>query len=349
MRFSLVVPVYNVEEYLAECLDSVLSQTFSDYEVLLIDDGSTDGSSAICERYANIDHRFKYYAQDNHGLFAARRKGALLATGEYLVALDSDDALHKDTLLIINNAIIDTGSQVISFDMTRDSSFRIKKNPDTSAPIVTSLSKRDVKRLICSSPIMNTICGKAVELNTMRNCYLELEDGLRLSMGEDLFLSLRLIDSADSFCRVERALYYYRVNQNSITKTYRRDNTIDSDYVYSSLMAYAEKWQNEEPGDCDYKALAASTVVCAFGALGQSAAETMPYSDALRELNFIANSKVLNRAACLFSKNFCFYRFDKVMMGKFLLYKNFPALLKSVKVKNAIKEIANMLKYREGN
>ena len=349
MRFSVVVPVYNVEDYLSDCLDSILAQTFPDYEIVLIDDGSTDGSSAICERYSRLNNNIRYYTQKNHGLFATRRRGAQLARGEYLVALDSDDALHKDALLLINDAINSTGAQVICFDMARQSDFMIERAYDESNSRATLLSKRDVKRSICSSPKLNTICGKAIEINVMRRCYHNLDGELRLSMGEDLFQSLRLIDIADSFCQVEVAIYYYRINRNSITKLYRRDNTLDSEYVYSGLMAYAKKWQKDELGECDYEALAASTVICAFGALGQSAVETMPCNDALQELGFIANSKVLNCAASLFSMNSCHYRFDKVILGKLLIKRNYSVLLKFVRMKNGIKKIISMLECKEGD
>lgn len=88
---SVIVPVYNVENYLAHCLDSILSQTFTDFEVLLIDDGSTDGSRAVCERYAAQDDRIRLFHKENGGLVSARQYGFPFAQGEYVTFVDSDD------------------------------------------------------------------------------------------------------------------------------------------------------------------------------------------------------------------------------------------------------------------
>ena len=91
MKFSVIIPVYQVEQYLRQCIDSVLRQSFTDYEVILVDDGSTDGSTAICREYAGRDSRVRMIRQANGGLSAARNTGVGAARGDYLIFLDSDD------------------------------------------------------------------------------------------------------------------------------------------------------------------------------------------------------------------------------------------------------------------
>lgn len=93
---SVIVPIYNVENYLKKCIDSILSQTFQDYELLLIDDGSTDGSSDIAKKYAKKYEKIKYIRQDNQGLGGARNTGIKNSRGEYLSFIDSDDYIDKD-------------------------------------------------------------------------------------------------------------------------------------------------------------------------------------------------------------------------------------------------------------
>lgn len=95
---SVIVPVYNVEDYLEECLDSVLNQTFGDYEIICVDDGSTDSSGKILSRYAKADPRVKIVTQENRGLSGARNVGLDIASGEYVYFLDSDDKLRSDAL-----------------------------------------------------------------------------------------------------------------------------------------------------------------------------------------------------------------------------------------------------------
>ncbi len=107
MKFSIIIPVYNVESYLRECLDSVLQQSFADWETICINDGSTDNSAAILEEYGHKDGRFKIIDQPNGGLSAARNTGLKAATGEYVLFLDSDDWLEGDALERVSESLTD--------------------------------------------------------------------------------------------------------------------------------------------------------------------------------------------------------------------------------------------------
>lgn len=107
MKFSIIIPVYNVEKYLRECLDSVLNQTFADWDAICVNDGSTDGSAAILEEYGNKDNRFRIISQPNGGLSAARNTGLKAATGEYVLFLDSDDWIEDNALEILSNDLDD--------------------------------------------------------------------------------------------------------------------------------------------------------------------------------------------------------------------------------------------------
>jgi glycosyltransferase involved in cell wall biosynthesis len=113
---SIIVPVYKVEPYLRRCLDSVLAQTFTDYECILVDDGSPDGCPAICGEYAAKDPRFKALHKENGGLSDARNAGIMAATGDWIVLLDSDDAFASDTALKSLSAIIDRTPAPVIFN-----------------------------------------------------------------------------------------------------------------------------------------------------------------------------------------------------------------------------------------
>ena len=95
---SIIIPVYNVEKYLRQCLDSVLAQTYTNLEVILVDDGSTDLSNAICREYCEEDSRFRLYRKENGGASSARNVGLDKSTGEYLYFLDSDDEISRDAI-----------------------------------------------------------------------------------------------------------------------------------------------------------------------------------------------------------------------------------------------------------
>lgn len=100
IKFSIIVPVYNVEKYLKKCLNSIIKQTYKNFEVIIINDGSTDNSEDIIKSYK--DKRIKYYKQENQGLSAARNNGVLKATGEYLLFIDSDDYIEPKLLEVLN-------------------------------------------------------------------------------------------------------------------------------------------------------------------------------------------------------------------------------------------------------
>ena len=108
-KLSVVLPVYNVESYVSKCIDSILNQTFKDFELIIIDDGSTDSSSAICEHYKNIDSRIQLIKQKNQGLSAARNHGIQLAQGEFISFIDSDDwidsTMYADLLSLITSDV----------------------------------------------------------------------------------------------------------------------------------------------------------------------------------------------------------------------------------------------------
>ena len=98
MLFSVIVPIYNVEAYLKRCIDSVLAQTFRDFELILVDDGSPDNCPQICDAYAKEDARIRVIHKENGGLVSARQAGIQIADGEYVFNLDADDAMTSDAL-----------------------------------------------------------------------------------------------------------------------------------------------------------------------------------------------------------------------------------------------------------
>ena len=101
-NISVIVPVYNTEEYLSQCIDSILAQTFVDFELLLIDDGSTDSSGMICDKYADKDTRVIVYHKQNEGVSAARNLGIDNSKGEWITFVDSDDILYPEALSVLH-------------------------------------------------------------------------------------------------------------------------------------------------------------------------------------------------------------------------------------------------------
>ena len=116
-KLSVIVPVYNTEKYLRECVDSILAQTFTDFELILVDDGSTDGSGAICDEYAGKDSRIRVIHQENGGATLARRSGVRIAQGEYVAFVDSDDWIAQHIYQNMMEKAETCGADVILCDI----------------------------------------------------------------------------------------------------------------------------------------------------------------------------------------------------------------------------------------
>ncbi|MBR6933705.1 MAG: glycosyltransferase [Bacteroidales bacterium] len=217
MLFSIIIPVYNVEKYLRECLDSVLAQTFEDWEAICIDDGSTDRSAAILEEYAQKEARVKVISQPNGGLSAARNTGLKAANGEYVLFLDSDDWLEPNALDVLASKL--DGEDMLCFSGRRyfenehayHEPDRLKSREYGSGMDYyndNALAHRDFA-FIC------------VVLRAYRRSFL-LDNGLLFKEGifheDDLFTP-----EACFFARrvkvLDECLYDYRVRANSITTT----------------------------------------------------------------------------------------------------------------------------------
>lgn len=116
---SIIVPVYNVEKYLEKCINSILGQTYENLELILINDGSNDGSEAICQKYINLDKRIKFITQENYGVSVARNRGLEIARGSYLLFVDSDDWLERNACQVLVETINKFKVDVVIFEMQK--------------------------------------------------------------------------------------------------------------------------------------------------------------------------------------------------------------------------------------
>ena len=246
MRFSVVIPVYNVERYLAQCLKSVQAQTFDDFEVVVVNDGSTDGSLSICKAFANDSGlNVRLIDQRNKGLLMARRAGLDVAIGEYAVCLDSDDALRVDALEKIDSAINRTNADVLLFQASRSESYETPyfDYSDVFACADNSgvFSARDAHRLIATTHNVHSMWGKAIRRDYVgQGTDFTIYEGLQY--GEDLLQTTRRFDSSEVFAAIPDILYFYRDNHASISHHVNRHRLDDIETVRAELLEYARRW-----------------------------------------------------------------------------------------------------------
>ena len=221
MLFSVIVPVYNTERYVFECLDSVLGQTFQDFELVVVNDGSTDGSPAICQRFAT-EHpdKVRYVSQSNCGLLATRCRGVREASGDYVVTLDSDDALRIDALERIAESLAVFRTDVDCCSYSRRADFPGCEDWVFGDLVEGPVDLELIKRTVCSTTSFNSIWGKTIKRELFQRACNGLEN-LRLTMAEDLLQFLSLINMEASFSVLKQPLYFYRPNEDSSTRCFK--------------------------------------------------------------------------------------------------------------------------------
>ncbi len=217
MRFSFIIPVYNVAEYLETCVTSVIRQTYSDIEIILVDDGSTDQSGAICDALMLRDSRVSVIHQDNKGLSAARNRGIEIATGEYIVFLDSDDFWESDSALsAINDRLLLSNADVLSFNYVK---YDGKINGTPYLPVI---SYNDVVNKYSFEYQVRKHIWIACAWNKAVKRELFTDGNMRFSLGvtsEDIDWCVRLALSADVFDYYEVPVVCYRQRGTSISQS----------------------------------------------------------------------------------------------------------------------------------
>ena len=206
---SVIVPVYNVETYLEECLDSIQNQTYTDFEVLLVNDGSTDGSQAICERYCKENRRFHLLNQENQGLSAARNTGVAASRGEFIVFVDSDDMIlanYLETLMHYMREDVD----IVESQFTVSNEEFLAKSFKEPSIIFEGNSQEAVK--IFTKHVLNV---NAVT-KLYRRSIVEAVPYIDGVIFEDVYCGIGMLKYIRKIIKIDYKGYYYRQHQASI-------------------------------------------------------------------------------------------------------------------------------------
>jgi len=214
-KVSVVVPVYNAQEYLRRCVDSILNQTYTDLEIILVDDGSTDQSAEICKEYAVKDSRVRYLFQENAGPDYARKKGVQVSTGEYLTFADADDYVDADMIGRLHQELVERNCDMVCSQAKRvDDSGRIwdvmqvPKDGILCENVQDSMTQFFVTRYISGS-----YYAKLYRRELLQD-YEFVKDSL---IGEDITAVLYALEKAARVFVMADAFYYYYWNENSIS------------------------------------------------------------------------------------------------------------------------------------
>ena len=224
-KISVIVPVYNVERYIHECIDSILNQTFKEFELILIDNGSIDNSGKICDDYGKRDNRIKVIHTENVGVSVARNIGLKAAIGEYIMFIDSDDYIEKCTLMNSYSIAQMYNADIVMFALkliyehsnNKDEVVSYNKYDD-----IEIYSNKEVIKKYLTHEIRGYVWNRLVKREILIRNNIVFPIGV--GYGEDIFVTLETISAAQKVVLMNEAMYNYRQRKDSMSKIISEKN-----------------------------------------------------------------------------------------------------------------------------
>ncbi|MGN0373001.1 MAG: DNA-deoxyinosine glycosylase [Enterocloster sp.] len=283
---SLIIPVYNAEKYLRRCLDSARAQTFSDLEIILVNDGSTDRSLEICREYMKLDPRFRLIDKENTGVSDSRNKAISAAKGEYLQFMDSDDWLTPDATEILMMA-----ARSLDCDLVIADFYRVDKNVFTEQQHIRErglLTREQFAEYMMQDPAdfyYGVLWNKLYRRSIIAEHHLTMDTDLRWC--EDFLFNLRFIRFASRFTAVQAPIYYYMKRKGSIVSTdWKKANALL--LKFHLLKEYKELYQSM--GLYEENELRINSYVLAIARDGKVAAPMSRRRKKLDEVDYIEDA-----------------------------------------------------------
>lgn len=289
MFFSVIVPIYNVEKYITRCIDSVLMQSFADFELILVDDGSVDNCPSICDEYAKKDARIKVIHKENGGLVSARQAGIKIANGNYVFNLDGDDAICHGALEEAYKVICDTNADIVSF------SYKCcidGKNGNVMEDLVDEglYNKAQIEEYIFPKLLSDKnmehifyfLWGKAIRRELVTKHQLNVNPAI--SMGEDISCTFPCFLQAEKVYMSKKVVYLYTIRDDSLSMYF---NTAQIIYVADTICGL-RNLDIQKPKDFDQQVSRYSCYMCL--AILAQAAEGNNFSSVKKLKELILNS-----------------------------------------------------------
>ena len=237
MLVSLIIPVFNVEEYLPQCLDSVRAQTHRDIEVILIDDGSTDSSGEICNNYKDLDERISVLHQENRGIADTRNAGIEASSGDYIVFVDADDYLDKDHIKQLLTLCTDNDADMACSAWVLDDHGRLSRcSYHKKEPGLYKGNQEAMRALLTTRLLSSSVWGKIYK----RKLFDEVRFPEGTNYYEDDATMYRLVSHADSVAIGEGETYYYRLRDDCLIHRVFNENNLKMISVFEERCAFIE-------------------------------------------------------------------------------------------------------------
>lgn len=245
---SIIIPAYNAEKHIEQCIDSIISQTYKNIEVIIVNDGSTDNTLAICEKYAKEDKRIKIVKKKNEGVSKARNDGIKIATGKYIMFIDSDDYIDDDYIEIMRKNIVEKKADLVISNYTRDKNgvkekiYFDLKNDDDNITFPAVLNE------YITGFYFNSIWKTIIKKNIIEDNKIQFDSTMKF--GEDAVFSLKVYKNSNKTILIKNYGYHYVDNETSVTNTRtmnkRIQNAIDNFKLYDHITKYIELTKEEQ-------------------------------------------------------------------------------------------------------
>ena len=232
-KVSIIIPVFNTEKYLCDCLNSVLRQELSDIEIICINDGSTDNSEAIIKKFKANDRRIKYLEQRNQGLSAARNRGILESVSKYIMFVDSDDCISKDCVKYSYETAEKNCADLVLFNSSRE----ILDESCNQQIVLESNNKIEILKSVLSFEIETSTCFAIIKRQ------LIIDNKIFFPLGrlyEDASTLYKYVHLSQKAIKIKNILYYYRKRKDSITNSINSKTIDDIFYSLNEVIEYLE-------------------------------------------------------------------------------------------------------------
>lgn len=230
-KVSIIVPVYGIEQYISQCIESLIAQTYKNTEIILVDDGSKDRSGEICDEYAEKDDRIRVYHKQNGGLSSARNHGLQHATGEWIMHVDGDDWIEQDLLELLLNKAQETDADIAMADFSWDC-------PNGIFPGHFYDWEKQGHEGLCNYIATTWTClWGSIHRKTLYSDY-GISSPKDIKYCEDFHLMVRLCFFAKKIVKVSKPLYHYRQRESSIMHNLNKTTEADERWVYSDTIRF---------------------------------------------------------------------------------------------------------------
>lgn len=324
MLVSIIVPAYNAQLHLAECLDSLLKQTYSNLQIIVVDDGSTDNTAVICDEYRKKDKRIVVIHKENEGVSAARNTGVDVAVGEYIQFVDADDLLVAYAIEHVVQKIKSLCADVLYFSFEAfDKKGICRSTPEHEKfPSAVITSRKKIFQLIHGGIIGNHVWAFCFRKDFLRNHRLQFDS--KIPYGEDiLFINQIAAAVPQRFCCLNESLYRYRKSEQTVTQCHSLKNSLSDLEVVRQLDALHMEYTDLD--DRGYHILRIRMLIDAYSILPLAKKQKETKCIKKRIVNEIRNTKKTNLLNRL-SKKYLF-KYILVMLNLYDLIASLKKLL----------------------